>query len=78
VRNLVSHTEVGTKTEGVREKDAEENIGPKRDKVKRECRRLHNEEPNGLYSSPNIVRMIKSRIMRWAGRVARTGEKRSA
>jgi len=39
-------------------------------------RRLHNEELNDLYSSPNIVRVIKSRIMRWAGHVARMGEER--
>ena len=41
-----------------------------------EWRRLHNEELNDLYSSPNIVRMIKSRIMRWAGHVARMGEEK--
>ena len=38
--------------------------------------RSHNEELNGLYSSPNIVRVIKSRRMRWAGHVARMGEER--
>jgi len=41
-----------------------------------EWRRLHNEELNDLYSSPNIVRVIKSRRMRWAGHVARIGEER--
>jgi hypothetical protein len=41
-------------------------FGPKRDEVTGECRKLHNEELNDLYSSPNIVRVIKSRIMRWA------------
>ena len=41
-----------------------------------EWRRLHNEEPNDLYSSPNIVRVMKSRRMRWAGHVARMGEER--
>ena len=41
-----------------------------------EWRRLHNEELNGLYSSPNIVRVIKSRKMGWAGHVARMGEER--
>jgi len=48
-------------------------FGPRRDEVKGECRRLHNEELNDLYSSPNIVRVIKSRRMRWAGHVARKG-----
>jgi hypothetical protein len=50
-------------------------FGPKRDEVTGEWRRLHNEELNDLYSSPNI-RVIKSRIMRWAGRIARMGEGR--
>jgi hypothetical protein len=45
----------------------------KRDEVTGEWRKLHNEEPNNLYSSPNIVRVIKSRRMRWAGHVARRG-----
>ena len=39
---------------------------------------MHNEELNGLYSSPNIVQVIKSRRMRWAGHVVRMGEKREA
>ena len=51
-------------------------FGPRRDEVTGEWRRLHNEELNDLYSSPNIVRVIKSRRMRWAGHVARMGEKR--
>jgi len=41
-------------------------FGPKRDEVRKECRKLHYEELNDLYSSPDIVRVIKSRIMRWA------------
>jgi len=49
---------------------------PKRDEVPWECRKLHNEELNDLYCSPNIVRVIKSRRMRWAGHVARMGERR--
>ena len=49
-------------------------FGPRRDEVMGEWSRLHNEELNDLYSSPNIVRVIKSRRMRWAGHVARMGE----
>jgi len=49
-------------------------FGPRRDDVTGEWRRLHNEELNDLYSSPNIVRVITSRRMRWAGHVARMGE----
>ena len=51
-------------------------FGPRRDEVTGEWRRLHNEELNDLYSSLNIVRVIKSRIMRWAGHVVRMGEER--
>ena len=49
-------------------------FGPKRDEVTGEWRKLHSEELKGLYSSPNIVRVIKSRRMRWVGHVARMGE----
>jgi len=46
---------------------------PNKDEVTREWRKLHNEELNDLYCSPNIVRVIKSRRMRWAGHVVRIG-----
>jgi len=51
-------------------------FGPTRDEVTGKWRRLYNEELNDLYSSPNIVRVIKSRRMRWAGHVARIVEEK--
>jgi len=51
-------------------------IKPRRDEVTGEWRRLHNKELNDLYCPTNIVRVIKSRRMRWAGHVARMGEER--
>jgi hypothetical protein len=53
-------------------------FGPKRDEVTGEWRRLHNKELYALYSSPNIIRVIKPRRLRWAGHVARIGERRGA
>jgi hypothetical protein len=53
-------------------------FGPKRDEVTGEWRKLHNEALHNLYSLTNIIRMIKSRRMRWAGNVAHMGEKRNA
>jgi hypothetical protein len=55
-----------------------EDFWPKRDEATGECRRLHNEELNDLYSSSNIIRVIKSRRQKWAGHVARMGERRGA
>ena len=53
-------------------------FGSKRDRITGVWIKLHNEELNDLNSSPNIVRVIKSRRMRWAGHVARIGERRGA
>jgi hypothetical protein len=53
-------------------------FGPKRDEVTGEWRRIHNEKLYALYSSPNIIRVIKSRRLRWVGHVARMGERRGA
>jgi hypothetical protein len=53
-------------------------FGPKRDEVIGDWRKLHNEELHNLYCSPSIIRIIKSRRMRWAGHVARMGEKQNA
>jgi hypothetical protein len=53
-------------------------FGPKRDEVKGSWRKLRNEELHNLYSSPSIIRMIKSRRMRWAGHVARMTGKSNA
>jgi hypothetical protein len=49
--------------------------GPKRDEVMGEWRKMRNEELHDFYSSPSIIKIIRSRRMRWAGHVARTGEK---
>jgi hypothetical protein len=51
-------------------------FGPKRDEVTGEWRKFHSEELHNLYSSPDIIRQVKSRRMRWAGHVARMGEER--
>jgi hypothetical protein len=51
-------------------------FGPKRDEVTGEWRKLHSEKLHNLYSSPDIIRQVKSRRMRWVGHVARVGEER--
>jgi hypothetical protein len=51
-------------------------FGPKRDEMTGEWSKLHNEELHNLYSSPDIIRQVKSRRMRWAGHVAHMGEER--
>jgi hypothetical protein len=51
-------------------------FGPKRDEVTGEWRKLHSEELHNLYSSPDIIRQVKSRRIRWAGHVVRMGEER--
>jgi len=53
-------------------------FGPKREEVVGGWRRLHNEELHNLYASPNIIRLIMSRMRRWAENVARMGEMRNA
>jgi hypothetical protein len=53
-------------------------FGPKRDGVTGGWRKLHNEELHNLYSSPRVIRIIKLRRMRWAGHVARMGDKGNA
>jgi hypothetical protein len=50
-------------------------FGPMKDEVTGDCRKLHNEELHNLYSSRSIIRIIKSRRMRWAGHVARMGRR---
>jgi hypothetical protein len=70
---LDSDIKRGTQTEGVGEQGSEEDIWPKRDEVMGGSRKLHNEELHDLYSSPSIIRIMKSGRMRWAEHVARIG-----
>jgi hypothetical protein len=77
VRNLVSDTKGEHTLKVFQNKVLRRIFGPKRDEVTGGWRKLHNEELHDLYSSPSIIRIIKSRSMRWAGHVARMGEKRN-
>jgi hypothetical protein len=67
---LVAHSEERTQAEDFREKSGEENIWNKKNVVRGEWRRLQNEELHALYSSLNIIRVIKSTRIRWEGHVA--------
>jgi len=75
---LVAHIEGGTQAEGVESRVLKRILGPKRKEITGEWRKLYNEELNDLYSSPNIVWMIKSKTMKGGGvHVACMGEGRS-
>jgi hypothetical protein len=78
VSNLVAHIEGGCRLRVLENKVLRRISGPNRDKVTGKWRRLHKKELYYLYSSPNIIRVIKSRIVRWAGHVARMWERRGA
>jgi hypothetical protein len=73
---LVADTEGGTLAEVFENRVLRRMFGPERDDVAWEWRKLHNEELNDLYSSPNFLWVIKSRRIIWAGHVARVGERR--
>ena len=70
---MVAHIEGGTRLKVFENSVQRRIFGPKRDEVTGEWRKLHNEELNDVYCSPNIVRVIKSKRMRYAGHVARMG-----
>ena len=73
---MVAHIEGGRRLKLFENRVLKRIFGPKRNEVTRGWKKLHNEELNNLYCSPNIVRVIKSRRIRWAGNVARMGNSR--
>jgi hypothetical protein len=75
VRNQVSDTKGGSRLRVFESRVLRSIFGPKWDEVTGGWRKVHNEELRDLYSSPSIISIIKSRRMRWAGHVARMGEK---
>jgi hypothetical protein len=78
VRNLVSDLREEYRLRVFENKVLRRIFGPRRDEVTAGWRKLHNEELPDLYSLPSIITIIKLRTMRWAGHVARMGEKRNA
>jgi hypothetical protein len=75
---LISDIKGGTYTEGISERDAEENIWTEEKLMTGGWLKLRNEELHNLYSSPRIIRMIKLRTMRWTWHVVRMRKKRNA
>ena len=73
---MVANIEGGSRLRVFENRVLKRVFGPKRDEVTGERRKLHNEELSGLYSLPNILRVVKLRRMRWTGHVARMGEGR--
>jgi hypothetical protein len=73
---LVAHNEEGTRLKVFENRVLRRIFGPKRDEVAGEWRKLHNEKIKGPYYSPNIIRVIRARRMRWVGHVAYMGERR--
>jgi hypothetical protein len=78
VQNLVSDIREEHRLKVFENKVLRRIFGPKRAEVTGGWGQLHNEEPRDLYSSPSIIRIIKSRGMRWAGHLAQMGEKRNS